>query len=409
MLTTKPRQTCFALVCLSLFIFTAACSTNTTGSASPTHATSTPTPAQPTATPMVTTTDCPAPDTGRAAIMPPLQLGKDQNIVYLTSAANGGASGGGGELMALNRYDVQTGTTTTIKNLTAKTAQISQDGQWVLLTVLGDNISEIQLIRLDGKYLQTLYCAPAGQQVDPTTTTGMQWSPDQKQIIFAQGTSASSRQPFYLLNLTTGNVELELTLGPAASPFLPHTWLDNRRVYVNGLGQLFILDTSAGPNQHFSNLKSVMGFYDYFEDYDTSYDGSKLFVGSVFKGVPSEATHCVIAVISPDHANSIKSISCKKLSLGSLRVIGYGSSRLMFIVKAGDRNDGFWKINTDGTGLTQLDNKPAGFNKFTKYPWSNFSRDGSFYTDGPFFGSLSSGLLTRYALDGALLVGWTTM
>lgn len=41
--------------------------------------------------------------------------------------------------------------------------------------------------------------------------------------------------------------------------------------------------------------------------------------------------------------------------------------------------------------------------------WSNFSRDGSLYVDGPFYGSLNGGPLTRYAAGGDVLVGWTTL
>ncbi len=93
--------------------------------------------------------------------------------------------------------------------------------------------------------------------------------------------------------------------------------------------------------------------------------------------------------------------------------------------------NGLWKINTDGTGNTFLTsisaggpNSSLGLNQFTRYPWSNFSRDNSMYalervtaqngnvTNTLFFGSLNGGSPTMFAsISGTVLalVGWTTM
>ncbi len=404
----KMRQFFFALTYLSLLVLTSACGSATTLSNGPSISSAGTSKATPTPAPPVQVS-CPMPGTGRAAVMPSLQLGKDQNIVYLTNTNTGG-----GELMALTRYDVQTGKTTTVMSLPAKTAQISQDGQWVLLSVMVNNVSEIQLVRIDGKFLQTLYCAPEGQQVDPTNTTGVQRSPDQQQIIFTQGANPLSSQSLYLLNLATGNVQLELSLSSGFS-VLPSTWIDNTRVYVFSNQELLILDLSKGANQHSSDLTHVAYFLDFFRDYTSVYGGN-LFAGSVFVGGgPQSTPSCRIAITSAGQSNSTHGISCQKLSISKVRVIDNGSSSLMLQVgtsssSSNDPNDGFWKINTDGTGLTQLNNKPDGFSQFSQYPWSNFSRDGSLYTDGNSFGSLNGGALTQYSSDSnTRLVGWTTM
>jgi hypothetical protein len=92
--------------------------------------------------------------------------------------------------------------------------------------------------------------------------------------------------------------------------------------------------------------------------------------------------------------------------------------------------NGLWKVNTDGSGLTRLTTENAGyestFNRFTQYPWSNVSLDGKLYalqiTDiqskdpitNLVFGSLDGGTTTSFAFAhvnaGTVEVaGWTLM
>ena len=60
-------------------------------------------------------------------------------------------------------------------------AQISADGQWILFTA--DDAqgfgTTLQLVRMDGQGLQTLYCSMSGNGVG-----NIQWSPDQKTVVF---------------------------------------------------------------------------------------------------------------------------------------------------------------------------------------------------------------------------------
>jgi hypothetical protein len=92
--------------------------------------------------------------------------------------------------------------------------------------------------------------------------------------------------------------------------------------------------------------------------------------------------------------------------------------------------NGLWKVNTNGSGLTRLSMSGAGVSagptllcQFTQYPWSNVSRDGTMFaiqqntangqTQSLLFGSLSGGTTTTFAsiADGTQLsiVGWTSM
>jgi hypothetical protein len=92
--------------------------------------------------------------------------------------------------------------------------------------------------------------------------------------------------------------------------------------------------------------------------------------------------------------------------------------------------NGLWRVNADGSGLTRLTSSGAGVSggptllcPYAQYPWSNVSRDGSKFasqqnsangqTESLLFGSINGGSSTTFASisDGTQLsiVGWTTM
>ncbi len=113
--------------------------------------------------------------------MPGRTSGSQQEIV-LYSNADGSST--------IQAFDVQTRTSSTIINLggeTIRSAQISQDGQWILIVAETNGIQALQLVRVDGQDVQTLYCASAGQKLVA------QWSPDQQQIIFSQISTQETR------------------------------------------------------------------------------------------------------------------------------------------------------------------------------------------------------------------------
>jgi Tol biopolymer transport system component len=104
--------------------------------------------------------------------MPHMTVGNHANVVFLAQqSAN----------TLLQRYDATTGAIQTILQIQAEPSlgtNVSPDGQWVLFEALLQGQSAIQLVRMDGQQLQTLYCAP------PQTTVGdLVLSPDQPPAI----------------------------------------------------------------------------------------------------------------------------------------------------------------------------------------------------------------------------------
>src|SRR5205085_1966978 len=162
--------------------------------------TATTNPAPATAPVPPTQTSCPAAGTGRAAVTAPLALGSHQNIVYLVKQGPGGSTSS-----TLKRYDLTTGNKTVIfqeSGIFITQAQISTDGQWILFLAVTANESKLQMVRMDGQGLQTLYCAQgSGLQ-------NVQWSSKQRFVVFNQ--RGTVQTGVYLLDISSGSVQIEL-------------------------------------------------------------------------------------------------------------------------------------------------------------------------------------------------------
>jgi hypothetical protein len=376
--------------------------------------------------------NCPAAGTGRAATLPPLQQSNHQTIVYLSYT---------NDWNVLKRYDVQAHATTTILNAPDESilsAQISSNGQWIMLVVRNSSLGwAIQLIRMDGQELQTLYCAPSGQEIISHDWDSTQWSPDDRQVLFAQGPDEQHPANLYLLNLATGNVQVELNATSSSSIFQARTWMDTTHVYLAGLVAqasgftkqgLYILDTSKGASQRPANLQKVFGASDTLWDFDSTYGASKLFV--LHYQLPTYGPQVPGSGQAPDPAssgpfsqldalpitggNGTMIFHSSSMIFSELRVVGYGSSSLLLGSNErgspDDQYNGLWKVNTDGSDLVRLTNLPGWFNPFSQYPWANVSRDNSLYLDFNSFGSLNGGPLTQYTSDPSTeAVGWTIM
>ncbi len=373
-------------------------------------------------------TSCPAPGTGRAAVLPYLSLGPHRNVVYTYSTFDTNSK----PLSSfLKRYDVVTKTKTVIYSVQQKYIsgiQISANGQWVLFvtqqTVQGSQLSKLQLIRVDGTYLQTLYCA--------STIDQSQWSTDQKLVVFS--TVSNGTQHVDVLNATTGAVQTDLS-APANNGILVRTWLDTRRIYITNTqidqppNIIYLLDTRKGANQQLSNLPVV--FNGNFADFDSSYDGSKLFINTCACGQGGDTGPSTITVRPALGGQAQALYSTPAYAVTSVRAVT--PTTLLFIIdsfsiagQVDQSHNGLWKMQTNGTGLTRLTTDvpgiSSGFNSATQFPWSNVSRDNSMYAlqaDGSHkvtlvIGSLSGGTPTTIASisgKGASLniVGWTTM
>ena len=348
-----------------------------------------------------------------------MTLGTHPNIVYIVNEATSGT---------LKRYDVVTGGKVEIVKLASTSiseAQVSANGQWLLFVAHVPGQVKLQLIRMDGKFLQTLYCGNPSQA---------QWSTNQQLVLFSDPNSGH----IYLLHMTTGVLQVELSFSRGFT-IHPRTWLDNTRAYVTlqlpdqPPESVAILDTSKGPNQNVQNLQVAFDASTstpFCWDFDSSFDGTSLFTSQCTAksfGGPGASPCCgpsVIASRPPTGGVSYSYIYVNQ-SQAFISVRAVTANILLFTVgnTTGDTShNGLWKVGTDGSNPLRL--APSGqLNQFTQFPWSNVSRDGSRYvllvTSGTTsntytleYGSLSGGTPIVFAsITGVPLavVGWTTM
>jgi len=387
--------------------------------------------------------------------MRPLALGNHPNIAYIFNEGIRLAVPTFGEL---KRYDVTTGNKTVIvhqPNTTITSAQVSGDGQWLLFV---SNIAEahaemgghLQLVRMDGQGLQTLFCAPL------FTLTDVQWSPDQKFVIFLRWFSPDEQQ-IYLLNLATGAVQREFSPNDTNSKYFPRTWLDNTRVYLEKAPEqtqsdypmgVYILDTKKGAEQHENDLLPVIQMTQpqFCWDFDSDYAATKLITSQCTESFPNgQASEPMrvgpsnVTVQSIMGGSAHTTYTNSKLAITQVRMLSYTSNSVLLLIENQSPGDdptidtsenGLWKMNTDGSGLTRLTTESPGnqsnFNSYTQYPWSNVSFDGTMYalqttsnssTDPVmqlYYGSLSGGQPTPFASahvnsESVDVAGWTVM
>jgi hypothetical protein len=419
MYSFKKGRLLFIFCCLLLLVGSVACANQTSSAAG---GVSTPTPVRGQKTPgggksvaakatgTTANTSCPASGEGRAATMPAITLGKRQEIVSYRNA-DGSAK--------LREFDVQDKTASVIASIHGETideAQLAGNGQWVLMVAQKNGVQALQLVRVDGQDLQTLYCASAGQKVEA------QWSPNQQQILFSQNSAHEAK--LLLLNVMSGKVQVEFS-NAAYGQLEPLTWLDNRHVYVglvsSGLlyqpDNLIALDTSKGANQQASDLKTIVGSGDSPWYFDCSVDGKTAYFVSSKEPPRADALQSVIyasSALSDGFTNAI--FTNHSLYITGIRVVS--ATTLMVLAEDPEHThsstNGLYTIGTDGRGLKQIVSFSQAtkwpFNVSSQYTWSSFSRNGAYYVDGLAYGSFSGGSLTAYGSAQAsdTLVGWTT-
>ena len=389
-----------------------------------------------------TETSCPTDGTARAAVMRPLSLGKHQNLVYIYNEVPLNTSTADGQL---KRYDTTTGQKAiiVISGLSITDAQVSADGQWILflsqIDPRGDSKHSymLQLVRMDGQGLQTLYCFSNNQFVTPTS---IQWSTDQKSILFATDTGKlgnGGTSTIILLTVTSGALHTELQISDQLYTYSLLTWLDTTRAYVTRDGRsgplppriLYLLDTKNNPTTNGSSLKKILERPTRFSylSFDSSFDGVQLFVslcslvtGSVNTTVSvGPATSGVQRTIY-QQSGSVCAQTARAISAQTLFIVGqrFDSASQSFANQA-------WTLNTDGSHRVVLFDNTApvryAANQFSQFPWSDASRDGASYAlkntdvNDSFqhivIGSFKGGNPTTiaYAGRGSVdLVGWTT-
>ena len=441
---------CFCMLCYCLLLLLNACD-STRSDISPTPiGSATKLIATPTLSPLAkSASDCPARGTARSATLPSLAAGQHQNIVYRVNEYRLEPRGINQPTFGtLKRYDVATGQKTEIIKIPGTEigdTQVSADGQWLLFVAITTTQVKLQLIRMDGMALQTLYCAPASNSLSNTSfsLSDIQWSFDQKRVVFLS--QSVTMETLYLLNMQRGSLQTELS-----STRLPTvlTWLDSTRLYLVNPGvdapptNLYLLDTNRAAPQSVAQLQSVYstGTNVFCWDAASNTSGGQLFLSQCtsdkIQASPSSyPMHgpSTIALASLTGGSAQTIFTSASLGIRTIRVIN-STSLLLLVNSVGPHVDtssnGLWKVHTDGTGLISLspgsETLAMSLNRDTQYPWSNVSRDSTLYSlqtqeltspgtlrDTLFIGSLQGGSPTAFAsiADGTRLdlVGWTTM
>ncbi len=450
------RKTPFQLFVLLSLLLLAACSSsgNTASSSTPTPTT------QPTSTPPpVVSVDCPASGTARAAVLSSFSAGSDQNIVYILNTSSAGT---------LQRYDVTTGVKTQIiseaptssdaagispsggsDQTSISDAALSPDGQWILFVAQTSTQTKLQLVRLDGQDLQTLYCfGPVSNGAN--VLSHIQWSPNGKMAAFEtyDPNAAETPNQVNVLNLSTGAVQ---ALFGNKFDYPAVGWLDNTRLYLQGPTidspsmALYLLDSNRGPHQSQSDLLTVYQANTQNPCWDaaSSADRTQVFVSqckyantgnNTGPGWDTQEGPGSLSVASAT-GGSLQSLYTNG-TLGLVSVRAATPTTLLVLVNnysadgsADTSQNGLWKLSTTGSGFTRLVARGANqreyLNAFAQDSWANGSRDGQFYalavndtaanSTSLVFGKLSGGTPKFFAtapnggdIPSVALVGWTT-
>lgn len=372
-------------------------------------------------------TDCPA------AARPAVRVSLDHNrrahqtLVYTYNTTDDGL---------LIRYDVVSKkkmTLLSLTNVTISNAQLSTDGNFILFVTQVSGRLAIQMVRIDGQELQTLYCA-ADSKGPVNFIDDLLWSPDQQQILFrvpAPG-GGNAAPVIQLLNLVNGS--LQTVFAPSGDiGYIPRVWSSTGQVYMQG----YALNTSDTVPPHdvymldvvHKSVRKVALISGYDWDMSVTPDGKELLLGQG-------------AALPPQGAPLPPSfVSVQSASGGPLRVlyathvyavtqVRVVSSNLVLFVLGGrfasGAQDGLWSIHRDGSGLLHL-TKDGKLLSDQHTPWSVISCDGRFYAVagstsqsgseqsqttilyGPLHGGAVVVVDTMDAANNAEIVGWTTL
>lgn len=400
-----------------------------------------------------TNASCPAANTARAAVMRPLALGSHQNLVYIYNdvPANTTTSSG-----VLRRYNTATGQKANIatSGLRIDQAQVSADGQWVLFLSVPDprgdsqHSAMLQLVRMDGQGLQTLYCfsntVSSIQNGASRLPISLQWSVDQKSILFSVDTNHDTSQIF-LLDVASGSLRELLNQHDPLYSYSVVTWLDATNFYVIKQGRsaptppatVFLMNasTATAANPGMVNILTTVTRMSDFS-VDSSSDGAHLYNSScLLMNAPLFSTS-IMAGPAKGGARSTFFKGTPQDCVQVLRVIAPNKLLVLAQVatEAGNAfSNDVWTLNTTPganynvvsiLSVSPGDSTRYDFNETTQFTWSNVSRDNSFYalqasnpsakTQSILIGSLNGGnaqaiATTSSGLSTVSLAGWTTM
>lgn len=341
--------------------------------------------AQPFQVQVVSSSSCPGVGSGQAAFMPALPATEHhQYIVYILMR--------GGE-QYLVRYDPLSGQKSTLMQLDGDdytvNARISPDGEWVLLKRSAQQgRQEVQLVRIDGKYLQTLYCAPF--------ISNVQMSPDQHYVVISRLYESRRYNGIstYSIDLSKGTLRLVLRQPGDQSGYEPLKWAGSHSLYMTesltGVGgggpfplrdrfNLYLLqDVGRDQSQQASNLKLLVATpaHSLCMDLDVTPDNSSVITSTCTMSSNSQSTtqtgpsRIQIQLLHGGSAHVVYSLHraityVRAISpttllfvIGNLRYT-FAASRFTLDPRDEEQN-GLWTIHTDGTSLTRIDTAARG-------------------------------------------------
>lgn len=349
---------------------------------------STHTPVIPTQSPLATQTQTSC-SVSHPATLTPFSGPGDPAVFYLTG------KGGYQSLpsaTSLVRYDLTTGKTTTLVQTTGDSfiieATLSPDKQWLLLRVAMQSLQKtaLQVVRTDGSMLQTVYesCA-AGISVGGLDT----WSPNGHEIAFPDPATSVS-----VLDLTSGKLQRFILPNPGSASYQPAFWTDNQHLLVKRSDsasasqiEVELLDISKGMHQTAGDLKLITSIPAFCGNIAPGNGGSQLFrssctalsgncQGNQVQG-PSNVS------VLPANGGTVRTIySSSSRAVTAIASAG-ASSLLIYIENTGGNlsQDGLWKINTDGSGLTRLTTTNVLACQYNQYPYplTQLASDGERY------------------------------
>lgn len=449
------RQCLLALICLCLLAFTSACSstTNARNTNPSTHndgsLTTAPTPS-PTPIPPVYA-GCPAVGTARAAVMPPLSAGNHQGVLYVSNSGSTGViTSASTTTSILSRYDVTSGQKTDLLKITVpeklqnnqletpaiSKARLSNNGQWIVFQTAVEGKKAIQLVRADGKELQTLYCTT----VDKDIWDALSFSPDMRYITFEDlPIQTSGDQNLILLELSTGKLHIaaQISNAQAGAIYEPIKWRDNTSLYANysliGVGdtrnrhKVYLLpDVTGNSTPQQVAIPTIAGASnDLCKDFDFSPDNAQLLVSDCHSnGNQQDPTGPSTIEIVPLTGGAPRIVHTSQHAIQYARFIANTTIWFSVSDSADLSQNGVWKINTDGSGLMQLTTEAANFEFLAYAPNMHLSPDNtSFVFLGTndartsttlMIGSISGGNITNFdtgipatSPPGCNLIGWS--
>jgi serine/threonine protein kinase len=351
-----------------------------------------------TATMPPTQTSCPLPGQARAAVMASYPSQGRKTFVYSTYTQDNDTGKVRGTLM---RYDIATGKASPIATVLSRIEgeQLSSDGQWVIFLsqVPWNNnfISAIQMVRIDGQGLQTLYCASeaTGLITDLLVSPGVNTTHWHLFFSESEDNGLVVVTTLVMLNIKKGDLVSQSIDGQS---YRSMRWLNDEDIYLLDEGdphqsstgtKYSLINLTINPTSPTTFSLSDVGTpiaVSSGSPFDISSDLKTIFI-SQYKGHynpsgggggasgPSTVSR-VQQTSGGGWSNAVSVFKSDTLAVVDVRAIT-SSVLLLKVGNQGQYSDqnGIWKINTDGTGLLRLTTKETDVITFSA------SQDGTMY------------------------------